>query len=272
MDERSHLIQKAKEVSKKLGKRTISKSEFVRETGISQNRIYQNFDGIRELCELAGLEPYLQNVRLSDDQIFSAMRDAFVELGQVVPRHKFDRVFRYSVDVLKKRGWKWDDALIAFRRWCEKNDPSFELLNDLPVEETASHEKSSSSGSNDRPQQATWSSTTGKHLGEFLSFRGLQHAPVNEQGVVLLFGMVAHELGFAVESVQTGYPDCEAKRRIGQARWERVRIEFEYKSRSFRDHGHDPNGCDLVVCWEHNYPDCPIEVVELREAIKSLPS
>jgi hypothetical protein len=37
---------------------------------------------------------------------------------------------------------------------------------------------------------------------------------VNEQGVVFLFGMVAKELGYMVEVVQTGYPDCEAKDKL----------------------------------------------------------
>jgi hypothetical protein len=34
----------------------------------------------------------------------------------------------------------------------------------------------------------------------------------------------------------------------------RVRIEFEFRSKSFHDHGHDPAGCDLVVCWKHDWP------------------
>src|SRR5205085_684390 len=35
--------------------------------------------------------------------------------------------------------------------------------------------------------------------GDFINFRGLQHAPVNEQGVVFLFGMICRELGYVVE-------------------------------------------------------------------------
>jgi hypothetical protein len=84
--------------------------------------------------------------------------------------------------------------------------------------------------------------------------------------------MVALELGFIVESVATGFPDCEAKRCVSRKQdlWERVRIEFEYQSRTFSDHGHDPNQCDLIVCWEGNWPDCPIEVLELRSGIEAL--
>jgi hypothetical protein len=22
-----------------------------------------------------------------------------------------------------------------------------------------------------------------------------------------------------------------------------------------RDHGHDPAGCDRIICWEHDWPD-----------------
>lgn len=115
-------------------------------------------------------------------------------------------------------------------------------------------------------------SSRGRLLGEFLDFRGLKHTPVNEQGVVFLFGMVALELGYVVEIVRTGFPDCEAKRRVGKDRWERIRIEFEFQSRSFLGHGHDKNGCDVIVCWENNWPDCPLEVVELSAIIQDLDS
>jgi hypothetical protein len=107
-----------------------------------------------------------------------------------------------------------------------------------------------------------------------MDFRGLRHEPVNEQGVVLLFGMVAKELGYTVEAVQSGFPDCEAKRQIAPERWQRVHLEFEFESRNFRDHGHSLTGCDVIVCWRHNWPDCPphLEILELSSLIKSLPT
>jgi hypothetical protein len=106
-----------------------------------------------------------------------------------------------------------------------------------------------------------------------MDFRGLRHEPVNEQGVVLLFGMVAKELGYTVEAVQSGFPDCEAKRQIAPQRWQRVHLEFEFESRNFRDHGHSATGCDVIVCWRHNWPDHPqhLEILELSSLIKSLP-
>lgn len=110
--------------------------------------------------------------------------------------------------------------------------------------------------------------------GGALDFRGLRHEPINELGVVLLFGLVAKELGYIVESVQSGFPDCEAKRQIGPQQWQRVHIEFEFESRNYRTHGHPFTGCDVIVCWRHNWPDCPpqIEILELSSLIRSLPT
>jgi len=49
------------------------------------------------------------------------------------------------------------------------------------------------------------------------TFTGCGTKPVNEQGVVLLFGMLAKELGYVIEAVQTGFPtarpsaDCSGR-------------------------------------------------------------
>ena len=117
-----------------------------------------------------------------------------------------------------------------------------------------------------------WSKKAGIVYGAPINFRGLRHAPVNEQGVVYLFGMVAYELGLVVESVQIAFPDCEAKQCIDSRRnlWQRVLIEFEYLSSHFKSHGHDTQECDLIVCWNHDWADCPLEVIELRSVIDKL--
>jgi hypothetical protein len=108
-----------------------------------------------------------------------------------------------------------------------------------------------------------------RKIGKRINFRSLAHAPTNEQGVVYLFGMVHDKLDFTIESVQTGFPDCIARREMGDGRAERFRIEFEFESISFHRHRHDPDGADVIVCWKHNWPKCPdhLEVIELAEII-----
>jgi hypothetical protein len=103
-------------------------------------------------------------------------------------------------------------------------------------------------------------------MGEPFDRSPMTNAPVNELGVMVLFGMVAGPLlGLQVESVQGKFPDCVAKRQVAPGKWQYLRIEFEYESKNFKLHGHDPKGCDMIVCWRHNWKECPaeIEVVEL---------
>jgi hypothetical protein len=111
-----------------------------------------------------------------------------------------------------------------------------------------------------------------QEYGTPLEFRGLRHAPLNEQGVVYVFALVARDLGFTVEAIGTSFPDCEAKRQIDRKgeRWQRVRIEFEYFSSDFRRHDHPKEGCDLIVCWKDDWTECPLEIIELSEEIKKL--
>jgi hypothetical protein len=89
---------------------------------------------------------------------------------------------------------------------------------------------------------------------------------MNENGVIFLFGRVADDLHMYIEEIKPGFPDCVARRFTGKG-WERVLIEFEYLSSNFQQHGHNPEECDTIVCWEHDWKECPIEVIELKSEI-----
>jgi hypothetical protein len=108
--------------------------------------------------------------------------------------------------------------------------------------------------------------------GEPLGLAAMAHAPTNELGVLFLFGIMAAELGFRVERLQAAFPDCEAKREVAPGKWELVFIELEIYSRNFKSHRHNPRGCHAIVCWKHNWPDCPewLEVIELSKLVKKL--
>ncbi len=108
-------------------------------------------------------------------------------------------------------------------------------------------------------------------VGDLINFRGLVYSPTNENGVIFLFGKVANDLNMYIEEIKPGFPDCIARRFNGKG-WERVDVEFEYTSSSFKQHGHDPQKCDIIVCWEHDWSDCPLEVVALKDIIPNLPN
>jgi len=73
----------------------------------------------------------------------------------------------------------------------------------------------------------------------------LECAPENELGVVYLFSRIAKRLQFRIEAIRAAYPDCIASKQSGD-RVRLVNIEFEYRSSSFRVHGHDPSKCDRL--------------------------
>lgn len=108
-------------------------------------------------------------------------------------------------------------------------------------------------------------------VGKLINFRGLVYSPVEENGVIFLFSKLTNDLNLYIETIRKGFPDCIAKRYVGKSQWEEVNIEFEFKTSDFKRHGHlntmkSGTKCDMIVCWEHDWKDCPkhIEVLELK--------
>jgi hypothetical protein len=108
--------------------------------------------------------------------------------------------------------------------------------------------------------------------GSILGFRQFAYAPTQAQDVVAVFNSVAADLGFEIVANRVKFPDCLARERQPGARshFKECRIEFEFRSRDFLAHGHPVKGCDLIVCWEHDWEACPIRVLELSSRIRQL--
>jgi len=106
--------------------------------------------------------------------------------------------------------------------------------------------------------------------GDILGVRGIVYEPINEQVVILLFAALAYELDFRIEGIRSRFPDALLRRKTSKDRWISCKAEFEFRSSEFNTHGHDEKQCDLLICWEHNWNNCPIEVLSLKEAIKHL--
>lgn len=108
-------------------------------------------------------------------------------------------------------------------------------------------------------------------VGEVINFRGLVYAPINEQGVIFLFSKVSKDLNIEIEEIKTGFPDAIGRVKTSKG-YARRNIEFEYRSSEFKKHDHPTKDCDIIVCWEHDWIECPkeIEVIPLKEVIKEL--
>jgi len=273
MPDKQHILNSITAIARGLG-RAPTRSEFVSLAGISEYFVTQSFPSWNDAVRSAGLHANTMNVRLEDSELLKDWGE-IVRANRAIPaRRAYRREGKYDPRTLERRFGPWSSLPQVFLNFAKDNPEWADVVALLPAPVL----KQEHGSNNDLPAPILPKKTRHVPLkdratyGNPTQFRGLRQEPVNEQGVVLLFGMLAKQLGYVIEAVQTGFPDCEAMRQITPERWQRVRIEFEFESRNFRDHGHPSTGCDVIVCWRHNWDKCPkhIEILELSRVIKSL--
>lgn len=277
--DQNEIINAIKQMAIELS-RTPSRSAFIAHTGISEHHVLKHFPNWNSAVSDAGLKPYTTNVKIDDDTLLADWGEVVRNLRQIPTRHQYGTQGNFSTGVFEHHFGPWSHVPDRFRAFAADKIEWNDVLTLLPAQISNAIGKEANNTISERSINSRVLPSVKKHsklddrpiYGNHIDFRGLRHEPVNENGVIFLFGIVARELGYSVEAVQAGFPDCEAKRQVEAGKWQRVRIEFEFESRNFRDHGHPPNLCDVIVCWRHNWQECPdrIEVVELSNVIKQL--
>src|SRR5271154_1454625 len=266
MSGKQQILESIGAVARRLG-RSPSHSEFFSRTGMSRYSVARFYPKWNDAVRAAGLKPRRPGRQLQASELLRDWGETVRRKRAVPSRRGYLLAGKYDPRTLEKRFGGWGSVPGAFRKFAKGKREWADVLAlpgvRKPKEKAAANKNRRSTIPWNKGRRAQISDRT--TYGNPMDFRGVRHEPVNEQGVVFLFGMVAKELGYLVEAMQRGYPDCEAKRQIGPGRWQRVRIEFEFESRNFRNHGHAASGCDVIVCWRHNWVECPknIEVVEL---------
>ena len=107
-------------------------------------------------------------------------------------------------------------------------------------------------------------------VGEAMELGVMRWTPTNEMGVVALFIEYRKQLGFPIiEVIRTRFPDAVVFETSPKGHVRRY-IEFEFKSSGFKAHLKSKRKCDYVVCWEHDWKDCPLPVRELKREISAI--
>lgn len=191
----------------------LSRSDFQRITGIGQYHVYRLFPegGWSEVLQLAGVAFHPQyNQNVSDDDLIKEFHRVASELGEIPTWPTLEAKGGFNRKTMTKRFGGARGTVQRYAQWLRANDPTNPLLAlaeaslSRPIEVAAV-------SVGQVTQRGHWDRSDGPEDGAPINFRGLRHAPLNEQGVVYIFGMVSHELGFLVEAVHSAYPDCEAK-------------------------------------------------------------
>jgi len=248
-------------------------SEFHHETGLSQRQIIKRFGGYSNAVRACGLGPCGHGNEVAMEELFLDWATTVRRLGRVPTIVEYEGEGKFSRRPFRTRFGKWDRAAEWMVEFAEGKALRKEWEDVIAI--TRAYLQRKKKAQEISSPLLVWPSLPGVMqgrplYGEPVMASAMATAPVNELGVVFLFGMLAKQLGFLVLRIQAEFPDCEALRQMEEKRWQGTRIEFELLSRNFLDHGHDPAKCDLIVCWEHNWPDCPLEVLELKRVVESL--
>ena len=177
--------------------RPVSQKEFLRENDLGSHHLYKLFPdgGWSEVLEVAGLPRHPNwNQTLSDEDLLAELHRVLQQLNSIPSWAKLHSKLNISAATVRKRFGGWEGTLQRYRVWLKELDPSSALLALIPVATTAPHASEATVDGVEAAKPATVAETLSSAdddalYGAPIDFRGLRHAPINEQGVVYLFGM-----------------------------------------------------------------------------------
>lgn len=253
--------------------------EMKRMYGLTDRDIRKNFGTITRALRDAGLRPEGSGHRIDLKDLFLNWAAVARRVGKVPSKSEYEMHGKYSAPPLLAHYGIWACVPLGLRKFAERKGLKQEYADVLAMVT----EQQQQAAQLQRP--VTMRAVNGHALavkprvlpdrpvfGPPLAQLGLGNEPTSELCVVYLFGMLAHKLGFVVMRIQPQFPDCRAWREVEPGRCQQVDIEFELESQNFAKHGHNPKDCDLIVCWIHNWRDCPpdLEVIELSAVMRRL--
>ena len=232
--------------------------ELLKISPVRRHAIRANFISYREALAQSGLERQ-GTYRLDLGSLFTDWAGVVRELKKIPTLGEYEVHAKYSCRPLLRHygGWGHVPAgMLEYARgeglevaWKDVLDVVVEHLENAPGKPGTTGRTTSRFT---RPRLPT----NGPVYGPPMMTAGpLVYAPTNEAGVLVLFGAVAREQGFAITRVQAAFPDCEAMQEIEPERWVPKKIEFEWESRNFLAHQHPVDGCDAIVCLKLSQPE-----------------
>jgi hypothetical protein len=265
---KEELIAHIHQCAKRLG-RAPNLGEALRGAETTPYYIKKIFGSYTQALIECGLKRRGSGYPVSTKALFTDWARIVRKLKKIPSSAEYARNSAYTISPLRKRFGHWKQVPLGLLGFAEQHRLAAkwaDVLEKIRTYKVDRQARRLATPPVSLPgKRHKWKIIPGRPVyGEPMACTSLSHQPVNEAGVLFLFGVLAARLGFVVMRLQNQFPDCEALRRVDEACWQKVRIEFEYESRNFVRHRHHAAECDLIVCWNHNWPECPLEVVELK--------
>jgi hypothetical protein len=231
-----------------------SHAELMRSGNVSGRQIVKHFGAYTRALRACNLERSTGGHKVPLEKLFLDWARVVRELKRIPSKSDYESMGKHSITPLRARFGTWGQVPRYLRRYMEEQGLTEEwkdvtaLIRAYEQGQDGMEMAPSPECEQKKPRVMTDRPVHGPLLRPYPAI----HGPINEDGVIYLFGTVSYRLGFVVTLIQGAFPDCHALRLVDVDRWQPVRIEFEYESRNFLPHLHDPSQCDIIVCWKHN--------------------
>jgi hypothetical protein len=197
------IITTLQNLAASLKKDTLSKQDVNRVLPASSINTY--FGSLGNALEAAGLcrassSEHLDAFRseYSNNDLFISVFQVEQQVGREPKAMEYTVRGAYSIRPFRKRFGPWPEVLKHYRKWKQEQNSTVnpEIVVTPEQSPNIAFSKAKIEGCQPLPNHPNMNFQPAQLYGEPIDFRGLRHAPINEQGVVYLFGMVSRELGF----------------------------------------------------------------------------
>jgi hypothetical protein len=267
---KEEVLVSIRECAEKIG-HAPSLTELRINTGVMERHVRKHFLTYKRALEECGMVREGAGFKVSPEALFKDWAELVRSTGKLPTLAEYDMHSKYSHRPLISRFGSWRQVPMGLLGLAEENGWEVEWKDVVDVlrERWRDAGMSVKTCKRQRLTPAEMGIFTDRPTyGPPVLQMPLAHGPTNELGVVFLFGFLALKLGFVVTRIQPEFPDCEAMLEVQPGIWQRVRVEFEKEGRNFVRHLHNVAEADVIVCWEHNWPECPLKVVELKKILR----
>jgi hypothetical protein len=241
---KNDVIEDIQRVASALSRDSLSYREYQSQGKIGRERIKTLYGSWNKALQAASLK-IRKAYRYSDQELLDEVASVVKKVGKIPSGEEWDQTGRIRRSVIKARF-----AGVAMA--CKKASV---ICPGLPVIE---------------PKRVVQIALrcSGEKIGQPLSYPPFQNAPISELGTLGLFCCLAQQLGFEIVLIKHRFPDILAMRREKEGK-ALVKIEVEFRSRSYVYHGHPLVEPVILVCWEDNWNNSPanIEKIELSKIL-----
>jgi hypothetical protein len=131
-DAKQHLIDEARRAWKAAGTQSLTYADLMTHSdGVTKHAVVHYVGGINELLRLAEIPPHrMHRGRLTEDDVFDAMRKCFIQVGGVTTQAALTRHFDH-ITFCKDRWHNWHGILLAFSGWLKDSAISFPYYSEL---------------------------------------------------------------------------------------------------------------------------------------------